>query len=541
MLEPSSSCSLVNHIDGSRSSKSNSTIKQLNIFKCPHCADEFVCAKERRVHISRCHPTQTTHTFEHNESLRNSFEFSEDYYTHNSSNHNDQNNISNIEHVEVDCQTKCDNFNSSLLVSSMNIINNTDAILEPLEDMHIEMKNTDIKTDFNSFNLNQQDTFTDTNIKMESNISGQSTSKKIVKRTVIRKRITAFTYTCIICQEEFKTTNSFNKHLEIHPLECRLCAKLFTKKKTFDDHEATHVGFKKYACTKCPRRFHSDEKLKKHECKSTSSKIFKCTACDARFQGRKALVQHKISMHKFKPPEKIYFCHCGENFPSFAKLFYHKETHDTKPKNCKYCTQKFIHIISLNRHIRTAHNDKTIENSEKCQICNKSLSKHSIRSHMKIHTGNNIYNCFICNKNFSTKWNLKQHKYVHQNRSTKPHKCQLCPSAFIRLQDYKYHMNSHKKVYSFVCNQCGRRFIRKYNYLRHVKEHEQEKKYQCTITGCTKVFHRKYYLTEHMRTHTGTRPFVCTICSKTSSTKSNHNKHLKIHHANTRDSINVEN
>ncbi|XP_026467363.1 protein PF14_0175-like [Ctenocephalides felis] len=142
MLEPSSSCSLVNHIDGSRSSKSNSTIKQLNIFKCPHCADEFVCAKERRVHISRCHPTQTTHTFEHNESLRNSFEFSEDYYTHNSSNHNDQNNISNIEQVEVDCQTK-----------------------KPLEDMHIEMKNTDIKTDFNSFNLNQQDTFTDTNIK----------------------------------------------------------------------------------------------------------------------------------------------------------------------------------------------------------------------------------------------------------------------------------------------------------------------------------------------------------------------------------------
>ena len=119
-------------------------------------------------------------------------------------------------------------------------------------------------------------------------------------------------------------------------------------------------------------------------------------------------------------------------------------------------------------------------------------------------------------------------------------------------------------VRRFTCNTCGKRFVRKYNWLRHSREHEREKKFECET--CKKKFHRAYYLTEHKRVHTGSlrrkkqksyedfsgnfnekicfflfageRPFSCTICGKTSATKTNHNKHIKIHHA--RDPLTAE-
>ena len=61
--------------------------------------------------------------------------------------------------------------------------------------------------------------------------------------------------------------------------------------------------------------------------------------------------------------------------------------------------------------------NKIIKNTPKipkgrviCEVCNKELSKKTIRAHMKIHNTNNRFICDICDKPLTNKRTLKGHK-----------------------------------------------------------------------------------------------------------------------------------
>ncbi|XP_077290057.1 uncharacterized protein LOC143913888 isoform X1 [Arctopsyche grandis] len=343
---------------------------------------------------------------------------------------------------------------------------------------------------------------------------------------------------CATCKVEFPDNFHYTEHLKIHPLECLTCGKFFNRRPNLQLHIKRHFGIKDYKCSACDKRFITKQKMIEHYNIHTGKTPVKCSLCDLYFRRHSNMVQHR-NRHHFQIKKKLrdYVCFCGEVFHSKKKLAWHKEIHDDRPKACLHCNEKFIHTASLTRHIRRTHNkyfvpdEKRKSENVECTECNNVYLKSSIEMHMKTHTGGKPHSCVICNKNFTTKWNLKLHKWTHANRSSKPFKCALCKGAFIRQADYVSHMNAHKSVRPYTCNYCGCQFIRKYNCQRHVKEHENEKKFVCDVPDCGKSFHRSYYLTEHLTVHSGVRPFSCNICGKASSTKSNHNKHIKIHHA----------
>lgn len=341
---------------------------------------------------------------------------------------------------------------------------------------------------------------------------------------------------CRTCSETFLNQREYLEHLKEHPLECNICGKNFYKLPNLRLHLRRHTGIKPHKCDICTKSFFSKQKLQEHINVHSGSSPIKCTMCSETFRRYSNLVQHRNRHHlNIKRKIKDYVCFCGEIFHSKSKLSWHKEVHESKPKSCKYCHEKFVHMASLTRHIRRAHNQRyvpemsrEIENVE-CKVCNGVYLKSSLDAHLLTHTGTKQYGCPICSKQFTTKWNLKLHKWTHAAATSKPFKCDTCNAAFIRKSDYISHMNSHKSIRPYTCNYCGCKFIRKYNCLRHVREHEEGKAFICNV--CNKSFHRSYYLKEHMRVHSGVRPFSCHICGKTSTTKSNHNKHMKIHHA----------
>ncbi|KAJ0177610.1 hypothetical protein K1T71_006483 [Dendrolimus kikuchii] len=346
-------------------------------------------------------------------------------------------------------------------------------------------------------------------------------------------------YVCPTCKVDQMTNAAFHAHLKIHPLECLTCGKCFFKRANLALHMKTHLGIKNYKCEVCEKRFITRQKLMEHHNVHTGRAPIKCTLCDDTFRRYSNMVQHRARHHLQKRAKiKDYICHCGAIFHTKAKLRWHKETHEEKPKSCLYCSDKFVHAASLTRHVRRSHNEYYVAeplrgkvDNVPCPVCKQIYLRTNLRAHLLTHSGKRPFLCIICNKSFTSKGNLKLHRWTHMSRSAKPFKCHLCKGAFIRQTEYISHMNAHKSVRPYTCNYCGCQFIRKYNCQRHVREHEIAKKYVCKVPECGKSFHRSYYLSEHMKVHSGARPFSCTICGKTSSNKSNHNKHVKIHHA----------
>ncbi|GJQ69252.1 hypothetical protein Trydic_g6396 [Trypoxylus dichotomus] len=349
---------------------------------------------------------------------------------------------------------------------------------------------------------------------------------------------------CKTCEQTFPNESKYTEHLRTHPLECRLCGKYFYRKQNMQLHMKRHLGIKPFKCNICEKAFLTKQKHDEHKNIHTGDTPIKCNMCDETFRRHSNLVQHRNRHHfNMKRKMKDYVCFCGEIFHSKRKLAWHKEIHDPKPKACSHCSEKFIHMSSLTRHIRRAHNERFLPNKERvsenveCPICKGVYLRSYLEVHIRNHSGHKPFNCLICNKGFTTKWNLKLHKWTHASRTAKPFKCDLCKGAFIRESDYTAHMNAHKSVKPYTCNYCGAQFIRKYNCQRHVKEHEKVKTFSCQV--CGKSFHRSYYLKDHIRVHSGVRPYTCHICGKTSTTKSNHNKHVRIHHA--REPVSTEN
>lgn len=345
-------------------------------------------------------------------------------------------------------------------------------------------------------------------------------------------------FCCFTCKQDFISVKLFDEHLATHPAECFTCHKKFSRWHYFSVHLKRHLGWKDFACTICNKKFVVKGALLEHSRMHSGESPLKCKICSKTFKRYSNLTQHVRVIHgNKKRNSKDYVCYCGAVLPTKARFLWHKEIHDVKPKCCQYCRDRFIHVNSLRRHIRLAHADKFDYNEPvECPRCNQVYSKGSIKTHLATHSMDTQHECNICNKSFSTKWNLKIHSWVHANRTSKPYKCGQCTKAFVREIDFQNHLNSHKQIKPFTCEYCGCKFIRKYNYMRHWREHQNDKKFSCDV--CGKAFHRRYYLIEHSRIHTGERPFLCTICGKSSTTKTNHNKHLKIH--NSRDPFTSE-
>lgn len=69
---------------------------------------------------------------------------------------------------------------------------------------------------------------------------------------------------CSTCDEAFANEYKFTEHLKVHPLECRMCGKLFYRRQNIQLHMKRHLGIKPYKCEVCEKAFLTKQKLDEH-------------------------------------------------------------------------------------------------------------------------------------------------------------------------------------------------------------------------------------------------------------------------------------
>lgn len=251
----------------------------------------------------------------------------------------------------------------------------------------------------------------------------------------------------------------------------------------------------KYTCPLCNKHFISDYFLKKHVLKHINKNV-KCNLCFKQFKSKFYLKEHKKIVHIFNKISsscKI----CGRMFDSEYKILKHQKCHSCI--QCQLCSKIFRsqkhHDSHMQRHaakLTTRCHQKSTQNCSFCEkecISDNDLSLHVNKAHLQIKP----YNCDMCDKQFYTESNMKNHKKIHslfskekcefcmkilkcrkdlvvhvrKHIGIKPYKCVICPQAFYSEFKVKKHMNKwHGGM--FFCKQCKKVFVSKNGLKTHV-------------------------------------------------------------------------
>ncbi|XP_029958183.1 zinc finger protein 1035 [Salarias fasciatus] len=345
---------------------------------------------------------------------------------------------------------------------------------------------------------------------------------------------------------------------------CGVCHERFRDPEGLSEHGCMAAKERPYSCSECDKHFLHASHLKKHRSthlSSVSSDAYPCNQCNTTFYSTKDFLSHlnnpddivveikRESDDEGEGPIPTFICPvCHKCFPSGIELIYHfpthpdgaykceKRTHTEKKEEghrvspqtpaaavkCSDCGQSFSGYDALHKH-NCSHRWQTAVGTSFSKPSSHTYYQGDEEEEVDV-TGEELYDCPACSKQFSSKSSLLEHQNM-DHFAEKPFKCEICGKSFARRR----YLTRHKHIHSqnaavsdtqqpqtkrFSCGQCNARFSMKQDLSEHMRLHAERAvgDYRCDM--CYKSFSQWSLLRQHQESHVGEVVYECTECDK---------------------------
>ncbi|XP_065078628.1 zinc finger protein 229-like [Ochlerotatus camptorhynchus] len=333
--------------------------------------------------------------------------------------------------------------------------------------------------------------------------------------------------------EDFETGDFDAASSLIESSVCCGCSMEFRTRAELDDHsKSIHLPEKDkdtalqdwYMCNICFKKHSSLKALNYHKTNRVNRRMRTCNCCKLVLNSVRKKRHHE-QLHKLLPEDfEINCCGCDQVVP-FKQLGSHAEQihkNTNQPNVSRFICEVCFLDCGFKQRL---DNHQSKQDIPQVVVRKQTQPEDKFTAPVADIDGKQRFICDICEKNFSTKGNLKSHRSLH-GASDKPFKCAVCEKDFSKKSNYNVHMlRAHSVESSFPCSECNKSFKCATNLKTHMRVHTKEKPYRCEF--CQKAFGYLSDKRRHEIGHSGNYPYKCSLCGKPYTRKTLLNRHFK--------------
>ena len=327
-------------------------------------------------------------------------------------------------------------------------------------------------------------------------------------------------------------------------IQCDVCQMSFNNSADFTSHKESHGNVaKSHRCGICEKSFPTFKEMFVHIKQHAKRKMHKCKECGQMFYFEKDLRKHLKHIHAYQ----MFQCNiCGKIFCSGAGLGRHHKLHNIK---CSKCGEKFSFQKDLAKHW-SEHSGETLF---QCYICKQNFpSSSSLNGHLQVHYKKENHKHSKCKKSFpyaeqngaselqnvvleQETVNSAPKEYSEQDDTHEDQQISMGQSTthdseddILSAQPLLSKLGKPEILLAVHQGNLAENTLSSSSVNAGHKAHLQDKTHECLVCG------KKFYLEQNLKhhtEHTGEKAFQCDICQKKVSTFKGSRAHRKVHAA----------